>query len=137
MPRLSCWFVRAALAYLATGFTLGALLLANKGLGWAPQLWRFLPVHMELLLMGWLVQLAMGMAFWILPRFPQGATRGNETLIWLAFVLINLGIGWVVAETIFSVQGLVFVGRVAEIGGILLFLLGSWRRVRSLPNVAG
>jgi hypothetical protein len=30
MPRLSVWFVRAALVYLALGFTCGALLLAHK-----------------------------------------------------------------------------------------------------------
>ncbi len=130
MPRLSCWFLRAALLHLAAGFTLGALLLANKGLGFYPQAWRLLPVHMELLLVGWLVQLTLGMAFWILPRFIQGAPRGREVWIELSFVLINLGIGWVIAETIFAVQGLALVGRASEAGGALLFALGSWRRVK-------
>jgi hypothetical protein len=32
MPRLSVWFIRMALLYLLAGFTLGALLLAHKGL---------------------------------------------------------------------------------------------------------
>ena len=130
MPRLSCWFVRAALVYLAVGFTLGALLLAHKGVSFYPLAWSFLPLHMELLLMGWLVQLAMGMAFWILPRFVHGAPRGNETFAWLAFAATNLGIGLVVAGAIFPVRGLAFAGRAAEIGGIALFLLGAWRRVR-------
>jgi len=130
MPRLSCWFVRAALVYLAVGFTLGAFMLANKGLGLAACLWRTLPIHRELLLMGWLVQLAIGVAFWILPRFSQGAPRGNETTIWLAFILLNLGIGLVAAETVLTVPGLVWIGRIVEIGGVLAFVVGSWRRVR-------
>ena len=134
MPRLSCWFIRAALVYLAIGFTLGALMLANKGVVFYPLLWRYLPVHMELLLMGWLVQLALGMAFWILPRFSQGAPRGNEALVWSSFALINTGLGLEIAETIFSLQGLVFPGRVAEIAGILMFLLGSWRRIRPFSS---
>lgn len=130
MPRLSCWFVRAALAYLAIGFTLGAFLLAEKGVNFDPMIWRFLPVHIELLLVGWLVQLALGVAFWILPRFPHGAARGNEALIWLSFALINLGIACVVAQTLLAVQSLVLVGRAVEIGGVLAFIWGSWRRVR-------
>ena len=134
MPRLSCWFVRAALIYLAAGFTLGACLLANKGLGFYPPTSASLQAHMELLLVGWLIQLAMGMVFWILPRFPHGAPRGNEALIWLAFVSINLGIGCVVAEAFFPVRGLTFVGRVAEVLGILFFVLGSWRRVRPFSS---
>ncbi len=130
MPRLSCWFVRAALLYLAARFTLGAFILANKGLGFYPSIWRFLPVHMELLLMGWLVQLALGIAYWILPRHIKGAPRGNEAWIELAFWLINLGIGWVIAETVFTLQGLALIGRVAECAAVLVFILGSWRRVR-------
>ena len=30
MLRLSCWFIRASLAYLVAGFTLGALMLTLK-----------------------------------------------------------------------------------------------------------
>ncbi len=131
MPRLSTWFVRAALFYLATGFTFGALLLLNKGLGIYPQIWTYLPVHMELLLMGWLAQLAMGMIFWIFPRLTKGPPRGNETLAWLAFALFNLGLALVASETVFAVRGLTLAGRVVEIAGIILFVLSTWKRVRS------
>src|ERR1041384_2259329 len=77
--------VGAALLYLGAGFTLGALLLVNKGSGFAPGLWRWLPVHFELLLIGWFVQLVMGVAYWIFPRFGMTrAARGRESLAWLA-----------------------------------------------------
>ena len=33
MPRLSAWLIRAALVYLAVGFTFGAGMLVNEGLG--------------------------------------------------------------------------------------------------------
>jgi len=130
MPRLSSWFVRAALSYLAVGFTLGALLLAEKASSFYPMLWDILPVHIELLLVGWLVQLALGVAFWILPRFSKGPPRGNEAVVWLSFVLLNLGIAFVVAGTLLAVPGLLLAGRVAETGGVLAFVWGSWRRVR-------
>ncbi len=130
MPRLSCWFVRAALLYLFAGFTLGALMLANEGLAFYPISGVLLPAHMEILLAGWLVQLAMGVAFWILPRLPHGPPRGHEALVWLAFALFNLGIGLTVAGSILYVPALVWSGRLCEIGGVLAFVTGIWPRVR-------
>ncbi len=130
MPRLSRWFIKASLVYLALGFTLGAIMLAGEGFDLNPSIRRVLPVHMEMLLVGWLVQLALGVAFWILPRFLWGAPRGNEMLTWLAFWLFNLGIAGVTADTLFGVPGLTFIGRVAETGGVLAFVIGTWRRIR-------
>ena len=94
MPRLSVWFVRASLIYLLAGFTLGALMLAQDGISYYPAIIAVLPVHMEFLLVGWLVQLALGVAFWIFPRFGLGLphSRGNEKLIWVSFVLLNAGV---------------------------------------------
>ena len=83
-----------------------------------------------LALFGWMVQLALGVAFWILPRFPQGPPRGNETLIWLSFALLNLGIACVVAGTVLVIPGFSVAGRTIEFGGVLAFAVGSWRRVR-------
>jgi heme/copper-type cytochrome/quinol oxidase subunit 1 len=130
MPRLSVWFVRAALLYLASGFTFGGLMLADKGLHFLPSIWRWLPVHMELLLMGWLVQLAMGVAFWILPRHKEAAPRGNEKLAWLSFGMFNLGIGLVVAEGALGLRGYAGLGRGVEVVAVLIFAAVSWRRVR-------
>jgi cbb3-type cytochrome oxidase subunit 1 len=130
MPRLSCWFIRASLIYLAIGFTLGALMLANKGLEGYLAWSRILPIHIELLLMGWFVQLALGMAFWILPRLQNKAPRGNEAFSWLAFVLLNLGIALVVTDAIFLAPVLTLVGRLVELGGVLLFVIGSWERIK-------
>jgi hypothetical protein len=92
MPRLSCWFLRASLLYLAVGFTLGALLLFHKGIPLHPALWRLLPPHIEFVLLGWTMQLAMGVAFWILPRYRQGSEHGREVTAGLAFVLLNGGV---------------------------------------------
>src|SRR5512141_1428250 len=92
MPRLSVWFVRLSLIYFLLGFTFGALLLAQKGISYFPPIWSLFPIHMEFLLIGWFAQLAMGVAFWILPRFSKGSPRGNVSLIWLSFALVNVGL---------------------------------------------
>ena len=132
MPRLSAWAIRAALVYLGMGFTLGALLLANKGLPFSAPLsmltWRLFPAHVEFLLVGWTAQLALGVAFWILPRFTHGPKRGNEGLAWLALGLLNLGV-WLVACGPLA-AALTLAGRIAEAGAALAFGVASWRRVR-------
>ena len=77
MPALTVWALRIALCYLGIGFTLGALMLAAHGLTLAPTLLRLRPLHMELLLIGWTVQLALAVAYWILPRRPGSGGRTN------------------------------------------------------------
>lgn len=47
------------------------------------------PPHVEFMLIGWTVQLTMGVAFWILPRFEGGVSRGAVGYAWFAFVLLN------------------------------------------------
>lgn len=90
MPRLSRVTIRLSLVYLVVGFTFGGLMLANKGLAFEPALWQLRSIHIELLLIGWMAQLAIGVAYWILPRF-QGR-RGNIRLAWLSVLLLNLGL---------------------------------------------
>jgi hypothetical protein len=127
--RLSCWFVRSALIHLSVGITLGSLLLFHKGLPWNPLLWRLLPVHIEFLLFGWIMQLAMGVAFWIFPRFWR--SRGDERPAWLAFGLLNVGV-WLAGAGIVMVAPplVLLVGRLSEAGAAAAFVVHTWSRVK-------
>ena len=131
MPRLTVWFVRTALLYLGVGFTLGALILFQKGVPYLGAVWQWLPMHYEFLLIGWTLQLAMGVAFWILPRYLYGAGRGDERLVWLAYGLLNAGVlsaglgGWLGLPA-----GVVLAGRAAEALAALLFAAQAWPRVK-------
>jgi hypothetical protein len=131
MPRLSRWFIRASLVYLSLGFTFGALMLFNKGVLLSVWLWQLLPAHIEFLLLGWTVQLAMGAAFWILPRFRS--SRGNEKAAWAAFILLNAGV-WIVGmgRLIGMPSPLIVVGRAAEAGAAIAFAIHAWPRVKPL-----
>jgi hypothetical protein len=131
MPRLTRWFIRTALIHLALGFTFGALMLFNKGVLVSVWVWRLLPLHIELMLLGWTVQLAMGVAFWILPRF--GRSRGNERAAWAAFVLINAGV-WIagIGAMLGASAIITLIGRLAEAGGGIAFAIHAWPRIRPL-----
>ncbi len=130
MPRLTVWFVRASLVYLLIGFTLGALMLAQDGISYYPGIMAALPAHMEFLLVGWLVQLAMGVAFWIFPRFgwARPDSRGNQSLIRVSFWLLNAGI-WGAALQLW-LPGALLVGRLLEAGAVIVFAAGSWPRIK-------
>jgi cbb3-type cytochrome oxidase subunit 1 len=128
MPRLSVWMIRTALVHLATGLALGAL--AQRGVAMDPLIPRLRPAHAELLLLGWSVQLAMGVAFWILPRFRSGAERGSERPAWLAYIL-NLGVVCsALSGTVFALAGLQLLGRCAEAVAAAAFAVHAWPRVK-------
>lgn len=133
MPKLSVWMVRASLIYLGIGFTFGALMLFEKGISYNADVWRFLPLHIEMLILGWMVQLAMGVAYWILPRF--GSQRRKVPFASIAFVTLNLGILAVGLGTWREEWAiLAFLGRVAEGGAALAFVFHAWPRVKA-PGV--
>lgn len=130
MPRLSVYLVRASFIYLLLGFTIGALMLANKGVMISTSIWSLLPLHIEFAFSGWMIQLTMGAAFWILPRFSKGAPRGDERFSWLAFLLLNTGIALVIVDVLLQFSMLNFVGRILEALGLVSFVLGNWGRIK-------
>lgn len=91
MPTASRWFVKAALLWLGIGFTLAGVMLANKGLPLSGWWWTWRLAHVQMLLIGWMVQFAAGIAYWILPRLG-GGSRGREGLAWLTWVALNGGV---------------------------------------------
>lgn len=139
MPRLSRFFIRASLVYLFLGFTFGALILANKGILFAPLVWVLLPAHIELMFLGWMTQLALGVAFWILPRLASSAPRGDERWSWAAFILVNLGILVSVLSPLAGISWLVLLARALQMLGIATFVLGNWQRIYppKFPNIKG
>ena len=131
MPKLSVWSIRASLIYLTLGFTFGALLLFNKGEPISPVVWSLLPAHIDFLLFGWTLQLVIGVAFWILPRYRRPPKRGDVRVAWTSVVLLNVGV--LVAAFgpwLTSAPGVSLVGKGLEAGAALLFVLHAWPRVK-------
>ena len=133
MPRLSVWMVRAALLHLGVSFTLGALMLYDKAAPFIAEVWRLWPVHVELALVGWIVQLTMGVAFWIMPRFARLPNRYGRrtTFAWAAFGLLNAGVLAVSAGQWWTaLDVLAPAGRAAELAAVGLFVAHLWPRIK-------
>jgi hypothetical protein len=133
MIRLSVWPVRTALIYLGVGLLIGALMLTQKGVPIEGTLLRLLSLHIEFVLIGWTLQLGMGIAFWILPRFSREPRYGRQTFGWLAYGLLNIGVlsvgigQWLAAPAIIP-----FLGRVVEALAVLSFVAHAWPRIKPL-----
>ena len=125
MPRVSAWFVRASLLHLVAGFCIGAVLLASKGITLGFDLWTLRPIHIEMLLVGWMIQLVMGVAIWIFPRFVlRRAPARSAITAWLAFALINSGV------VLVGFGGMLpAAGRMREMGAPASFAIHLWGRV--------
>ena len=131
MPRLTVWYVRLSLLHLVLGATFGALLLIHKGMAWMPWAWSLLAGHIDMVLFGWITLLAMGVAYWILPRF--GVKRKREGAARAALVLMNGGIFLIVLSPWLPLSSwVILVGRALEGGAVVAFAYHAWPRVKPL-----
>src|SRR5690554_4901693 len=127
MLALSRWMIRFSLIYLLAGISMGALMLINKAFILHPAIWMLLPIHIEFLLFGWIIQITLGVAYWILPRFMTKSPRGNNNLaLWMA-ILLNAGI-LIVAFSHINLLPNIFsiIGRIAEAAAVLIFISLHW-----------
>jgi hypothetical protein len=131
MPVHSARLVRAALLWFAAGTLLGALLLAAKGWPALGPLYVLRPVHREIVLVGWLVQLVVGVATWILPRLPGRARDADAGWAGAVLVLLNAGVLLAAAGAGGGGPRLLVLGRAAELAAVVLVLVSLWPRARA------
>jgi len=92
MPRLARYFIKAGFVYLAMALLLGALLVALPVIDVPAQISAFQPVYFHLLMVGWVTQLIIGVAYWMFPKYSREQPRRSETLGWAVFILLNTGL---------------------------------------------
>lgn len=135
VPTLSRWCVRVALAYLVGGMGMGSWMLileADRGFG-PGHPWTSL--HAHILLIGFLLMLVIGVAFWMFPRI-HGQRPGRE-IGWLAFALINAGLLLRVPAQPLADDGTVVwrvllgVAAVLPALGAVAFMVAIWPRVQA------
>lgn len=135
MPAPSRLLLKLSLLYLLTGFAMGAVMLANKAISMHPHVWQLLPMHIEMLVFGFIIQFTLGTAYWILPRLLEGPGRGGKIRPFLLVGCLNLGIILVIIDS-FSPEWISFrlTGRVLELTAVGLFVSLHWNRIVSYRN---
>jgi hypothetical protein len=77
-----------------------------------------------------MVQLALGVAYWILPKHAHGPVRGPAGPVIAAAVLINLGVLSAGLGGAVGQDGLTVAGRLAELTAVLLFATNALPRIK-------
>jgi hypothetical protein len=118
-----------ALGYMLVGTLLGSLLLLQKVIPLPGGIGEVRPIHIEFLLVGFMIQLAMGVALWILPRNKE---LPRSRLPWVVGLLLNLGVLVVsVGGRVFDPGTTMFIGRLLEVGAVVLCARLAWPRIRA------
>jgi len=132
MPTLTRWLVKTSLIMLIAGLALDVY-LHLPGVSTA----ALFPLYLHLLTFGWLTQLILGIALWMLPKYTLEQPRGDERLNWLIYICLNLGLGLrVLFEPLpptalppWRGLGLVAAALLQWLAG-MLFILQAWPRVK-------
>ena len=154
MPLTSRAFVKASIICLCLGAILGALLFINRLVPLGPRVAALRVSHIQLLIVGWLTQLILGVAWWLFPPLKTGllsgdpararrgqAQRGSEPLLWATFVCLNAGVLLrSLFEPLFIWTQVPLFSMLAGMSGILLlvaagaFAANMWGRLRALGS---
>lgn len=137
MDPLSSRMVRAALLWLLAGVAIGGAMLSGH---WA--LW-LAPTHAHMLFVGWFLQFALGIAYWLLPRrrAPDRPLGYDARLAGLAVIALNLGLALrVIGEPLTrsgqgsgTTQVLLAASALLQVGAVLIFVVQLWPRVAARP----
>lgn len=141
MDPLSSVMLRAALCWLLGGVIIGALMLTDRAI---PGQWLLLaPSHAHMLFVGWFLQFAIGVAYWLLPRkrLPTRRLGYAERPAWAAASALNLGLLLrVVAEPIERAGSgsevtllLLVASALLQVAAIAIFVSQLWPRLTPRP----
>ena len=155
MPLTSRASVKVSIVYLVLGAVLGAVLFVHRWFPLGPAVVALRASHIQFLVVGWLTQFIIGVAWWLFPPLAIGLRdgaslpvrrgqrqRGSESLFWMALACLNAGILLrALSEPLHDWTKLDLFSALAGMSGFLLlaaailFVVNLWGRVRELGRV--
>jgi hypothetical protein len=139
---LSSIMVRVSLLWLLAGFVVGGAMLVDQQLPGHWRLWMA-PTHGHMLFVGWFLQFALGIAYWLLPRKRTRERPQGYDLRFAKFAVAALNAGLlcrVAAEPLQrtghdsnAVQTLLGLSALLQIAAALIFVVQIWPRLAARP----
>ncbi|MCP4361339.1 MAG: hypothetical protein GY796_25295 [Chloroflexi bacterium] len=137
MPALTRWTIKSALIYLTAALLLGIILALPDSVAVPAFVRAMNPVFFHLFLVGWVTQMIFGVIFWMFPIITRAKPRGNETLGWASFLLLNGGLLLrVVSEPLVATRPQAGLGWLLAVSALwqwlaaVLFVFLTWPRVK-------
>jgi hypothetical protein len=144
MPPIARAFVKIAFVYFVAAFVLGALMMLDRWLSVSRWLRVVYISQLHFLVVGWITQLALGVAYWMFPRFRKEKNpqpRGSDRLGWAVLVLLNAGLLLRFAIEPFYLMGpqswqaaLLALSGVLQALAVIGFGLLVWGRIRPMET---
>jgi len=141
MPRLARIFVKASFVYLVLALLLGALTIF-QGSPIAQWLRSTYLSQVHLLVVGWISQLIIGIAYWMFPRFLEEQhrePRGADWPVWAVIGCLNAGLLLRFALEPFALmkgapwlKALVALSGILQVLGVAGFGVLIWGRIRAM-----
>lgn len=131
MPIQSRWMLRLSLFYLLLGAFLGTVMLIQKAFPFNAAVWILRPLHIQLLIWGFIIQFTLGTAYYILPRYVEGSSRGSAAKGWGVVGALNSGIILNIVAAYFVEDFLGLIGIILQAIAVILFVWLHWQRVTS------
>lgn len=148
MPLLTRCFLKTAVLYFVASFCLGGYLLIAVGLQRnVPVVLQ--PVYWHMLLVGWLMQLIFGVAYWMFPP-PAGKPRSTHpsphrypALAWFTYAALNVGLllrvivePWHGVRPQLGLGWLLVCSAVLQVTAGWAFVITIWSRIRGRGRLA-
>lgn len=92
MPKLSRWFIKSGIVYFLLAMLAHILMAAGRLSADWPAAAGFAPAYYHALMVGWITQIIMGVSFWMFPRESRERPRGRESLGWISYSFLNIGL---------------------------------------------
>lgn len=129
------WFIKSALAYLAAGFLIGGTMLAYKALVGRAVPYQWVSIHVHALLVGFMVQLVIGVAYWMFPRvkghwYGEGWAGVTWGLLNVGLLLRFLGEPYLFGSWRYWAAPVVFISALLQVAAGVIFAAGMWARVK-------
>jgi hypothetical protein len=136
MPLLTRWYLKTALLYLIAALLLAIILALPNSISLPPFVRAMHPAYFHLFLVGWVTQMIFGVMYWLFPIISRKRPRGNETLGWASYLMLNVGLLLrVMVEPQVASQPAAGLGWVLALSALLQWLAAVWFVILSWPRV--
>ncbi|MBL7958846.1 hypothetical protein JNL27_01265 [bacterium] len=137
MPPLTRYWIKAGFVNFAAALLLAVLIQLSSVMSLPEFIIAMNPVYFHLFLVGWITQIIMGVSFWMFPPLNKDQPRGIESLGWLSFFCINVGlICRIVSEPVVVLdpasewRWILIASALLQWAGGMLYVIHIWQRVK-------
>lgn len=136
-------YIKTAIFFLAAGLAIGVWMLVRRELYGHYATPFETSAHTHALLVGFVMEMILGVALWLFPRPEKGNVRYQPRLAEAAYWLLTIGTALRVAGELarpyvdaLALRWTIVLCGIAQTLGLLLFFYTMWPRIRPLGSAA-